>query len=155
MRWAVPAAVALISQIQADVYPYASSIFKAARDGEIHSVRHFFTVDRKFNANQVDSWNKTAVHYSTVIEYREIRRKKTLKNAENTHKNTLTLKFGPGSPFGSRFQLAFLKLLQLNQKSFKISRKLNSLWIPRGLDFSFSVFSRLMHTSSKTVWSCR
>jgi hypothetical protein len=70
MRWAVPA-VALISQILADEYPYASSIFKAARDGEIHSVRHFFK-DRKFNSNQVDSWNKTAVHYFTVFEKKEI-----------------------------------------------------------------------------------
>ena len=65
MRWVVPT-VALFSQVLADQYPYASTIFKAAREGEIHSVRHFLK-DRKFNANQVDSWNKTAVHYATVF----------------------------------------------------------------------------------------
>lgn len=64
MRLAAPA-FALITQILADEYPYASNIFKAARDGEIHSVRHFLK-DRKFNTNQVDTWNKTAVHYTTA-----------------------------------------------------------------------------------------
>ena len=75
MKLALSALFSASALSQSTDYPYQTSIHKAARDGEIYSVRHFFEKEPKkprFDPNTRDTWNKTAAHYAAEYGHADI-----------------------------------------------------------------------------------